>query len=360
MAGSCLVAGLGGDMEERGTRGAAVARRPEPSWPTVIATTVRLWLERHPVRRPATSGRRLLALAGVLAVVVAAAAAGAFIGRGAASPAALSRHANPASPAAASMNAASMNAASMNAASMNAATAARDQAAGWVARQVAPSAIVACDPAMCAALQASGVPAGLLLMLGTAAADPLGSDVVVATPALRTQFGARLETVYAPAVIASFGSGTARIDIRAMAPDGTAAYAAALAADRSARVFAGHQLLLNRRIQAGASVRAALRAGEVDARLLAMFAALAAEQPLRILALADPSPGVVSLAVPYRGAEIAPWRAGTKTAALVRAMLSFLRAQRLPYLPMQAALAGRSALNLEYSAPSPLGLLSGP
>ena len=79
-----------------------------------------------------------------------------------------------------------------------------------------------------------------------------------------------------------------------------------------------------------------------------MFAALAAEQPLRILALADPSPGVVSLAVPYRGAEIAPWRAGTKTAALVRAMLSFLRAQRLPYLPMQAALAGRSALNLEY------------
>ena len=230
----------------------------------------------------------------------------------------------------------------------------------WVARQVAPSAIVACDPAMCAALQASGVPAGRLLMLGTAAADPLGSDVVVATPAVRTQFGARLETVYAPAVIASFGSGAARIDIRAVAPDGAAAYAAALAADRSARVSAGRQLLRNRRIQAGSGVRAALRAGEVDARLLAMFAALAAEQPLRILALADPSPGVVSLAAPYRGAEIAPGHAGTKTAARVRAMLSFLRAQRLPYLPTQAALAGRSALNIEYSAPSPLGLLSGP
>jgi hypothetical protein len=274
-----------------------------------------------------------------------AAAADVYIVWGALSPPALSRQANPASPAAVSIRAA---------------TAARDQAAAWVARQVAPSAIVACDPAMCDALQASGVPAGRLLMLGTAAADPLGSDVVVATPALRTQFGARLETVYAPAVVASFGSGTAQIDIRASAPDGTAAYAAALAADRGARVFAGQQLLRNRHIQAGSGVRAALRAGEVDARLLAMFAALAAEQPLRILALADPSPGVLSLAAPYRGAEIAPGPAGTKAAAQVQAMLSFLRAQRLPYLPMQAALAGRSALNIEYSAPSPLGLLRGP
>jgi hypothetical protein len=331
-------------MKEHGPRGAGVTRRSEPSWPTVIATTVRLWLERHPGRRG------LLALAGVLAVAVTAATVGAVIGRGVTSSAALSRPANSASPAANSINAASINAATM----------ARDQAAVWVARQVAPSAIVACDPAMCAALQASGVPAGRLLMLGTTAADPLGSDVVAATPALRSQFGARLETVYAPAVIASFGAGAARIDIRAMAPDGAAAYTAALDADRSARVSAGRQLLRNRRIQAGAGVRAALRAGEVDARLLAMFAALAAEQPLRILALADPSPGVASLAVPYRGAEIAPGLAGTKSAARVGTMLSFLRAQRPPYLPTRAALAGRSALNIEYAAPSPLGLLNGP
>jgi hypothetical protein len=29
-----------------GDRGAVP---PEPSWPTVIATTIRLWLERHPI-----------------------------------------------------------------------------------------------------------------------------------------------------------------------------------------------------------------------------------------------------------------------------------------------------------------------
>ena len=36
-------------MEYRGTRPPARTPRPEPSWPTVIATTLRLWLERHPI-----------------------------------------------------------------------------------------------------------------------------------------------------------------------------------------------------------------------------------------------------------------------------------------------------------------------
>ena len=98
------------------------------------------------------------------------------------------------------------------------------EAANWIAGQVAASAIVACDPAMCAALHADGLPATRLLVLGTATADPLGSDVVVATLAVRNQFGTRLQSVYAPVVIASFGTGAGRIDIRAIAPDGTAAY----------------------------------------------------------------------------------------------------------------------------------------
>jgi hypothetical protein len=52
--------------------------------------------------------------------------------------------------------------------------------------------------------------------------DPLGSDLVIATAAIRAQFGARLASVYAPAIIASFGSGNARIDIRLVFPGGTA------------------------------------------------------------------------------------------------------------------------------------------
>ncbi len=38
-------------MEYRGMSPPGRTPRPEPSWPTVIATTVRLWLERHPVKR---------------------------------------------------------------------------------------------------------------------------------------------------------------------------------------------------------------------------------------------------------------------------------------------------------------------
>jgi hypothetical protein len=164
--------------------------------------------------------------------------------------------------------------------------------------------------------------------------------------------------VYAPVVIASFGSGPTRIDIRAVAADGTAAYDSAQTADRSARIAAGEELIGNHRIAMTTSAAAVLRAGQVDPRLLAMLAALAAQQPLRILAFGDPSPGA-SAAIPLRSVELAPAEAGTQTAARLRTMLSFLQAQQLPFLPATAALVPGSALSVEYAAPSPLGLLSG-
>ncbi|HEY5395727.1 MAG TPA: hypothetical protein VIL16_10055 [Trebonia sp.] len=322
----------------------AGARRSEPSWPTVIATTVRLWVGRHPVAGLKVTGWRLLALVGCAVLAVSAAVAAVVVGTTATSPARPPSRAT--------------SAGSQISLSLQAATASRATAARWIAGQVSPSAIVACDPAMCAALQASGVGAGRLLALGPSASDPLGSDLVVATPALRSQFGARLASVYAPVVIASFGSGPARIDIRAVAADGTAAYDSALAADRSARIAAGAQLIGNHRIAVAAAAGAVLRAGRVDPRLLAMLAALAAQQPLRILAFGDPSPGA-SAAIPLRSVELAPAQAGTHAAARLGAMLSFLRAQQLPFLPTAAALVHGSALSVEYAAPSPLGLLSG-
>ena len=94
-------------------------------------------------------------------------------------------------------------------------------------------------------------------MLGAAAADPLGSDVVMATQAVRDEFGGRLADVYAPAVIASFGAGAAAIDVRAIAPSGAAAYKSALAADRLARIAAGRQLLGNSHITVSPAARAA-------------------------------------------------------------------------------------------------------
>jgi len=337
-------------MEYHGRGLSARARSPEPSWPAVIATTLRLWLERHPVfgRRGTRRRRAVMALAAVALVVIGALGPGAardIIGHGATSSSSAASRDPGQGPVSGPL--------------LGASAATRGEAAMWIARQVAGSAIVACDPAMCAALQADGLPATRLLVLGTAAADPLGSDVVVATSAVRNQFGTRLQSVYAPAVIASFGTRAGRIDVRAIAPDGTAAYQAALAADRRSRISAGGQLLRNPRIIASAAARQALSAGDVDSRLLLMLAALAVQQRVRITAFGDPSPGA-SHDVPLRGVQLAPLGSGAAAGASLRSVLSFIDAQRQPFQPLRAGLAGSSAVTIEYAAPSPLGLLGGP
>jgi hypothetical protein len=230
----------------------------------------------------------------------------------------------------------------------------RHAAAAWVAQQVSPSVIVSCDPEMCSELQASGFPPSQLIELPPTAPDPLGSALVVATPAIRSQFGARLASVYAPLVMASFGAAADRVEIRAVAPDGSSAFWSTLAADRAARMSAGKQLLLNKHIQASEAARAALRTGRVDQRLLVTLAALAAQLPLRLIVFNDPSPGA-SPDVPLRGAEI-----GTAASAGLTTMLAFLTAQRPPYLPAVARIArnagGQSVVTVRFDALGLMGL----
>jgi hypothetical protein len=246
---------------------------------------------------------------------------------------------------------------------LRAAAAVRTRAAAWMARQVSRDAIVACDPAMCSALLARGIPSGNLLKLGVSSPDPLGSDVVVATAAVRSQFGGRLASVYAPGILASFGSGSLRIDVRAIAPDGATAYETALASDLAARRVVGRQLLGNPRLKVSAAARAALWAGQVDPRLLTTLAALAATSPagtgsVQVSAFGDSGPGA-SQGMPMRSAQITePFRADL---GRLRGMVAFVRAQRPPYLPAQALITtgagGSPVLSIGFSAPSPAGLL---
>jgi hypothetical protein len=326
-------------MEEPGLARPARPRQAEPSWPKVIATTVRLWWQRHArARRVLVAGVLTAAAAGTAGTVVAlhgAAAAG--------------------SPRPAAARAAAPSAQAV--ASLQAAQQVRQHAAEWIARQVSTDAIVSCDPVMCATLESGGVPASRLLVLGVQSPDPLGSDVIVATPAVRTEFGSRLGSVYAPVVIASFGSGSGRIDVRAVAPDGSAAYLAALAGDRRARVAAGRQVLRNRGISVSASARKDLLAGRVDPRLLITLVALAAQQPVHVASFGDPSPGAAS-GIPLRGVQITPGRPARRLAELER-MMSFFRAQQVPFVPARIKAGGGFTLNVQYDAPSPLGLLTG-
>ncbi|HEY3976099.1 MAG TPA: tetratricopeptide repeat protein [Streptosporangiaceae bacterium] len=234
---------------------------------------------------------------------------------------------------------------------------ARVQAAAWVARQAGSRAVVSCDPAMCTALRAQGVPAGNLLVIGAAGqSDPLGSDIVAATAAVRGTLGARLARVYAPLVLAQFGTGSARIEIRLTAPDGSAAYLRALRADRAARVNAGQQLLANRRLSEDPGPERELADGQVDSRLLTTIAALTAVRRLRIVAFTASGPGA-DPRVPLPSAELA----ATGTGAALSDVAAFLRAQRPPYLAAVISAArlpsGQPVLRVTFGEPGPVGLL---
>jgi lipopolysaccharide exporter len=222
---------------------------------------------------------------------------------------------------------------------------AQAQAAAWIAGQVSGDAIVACDPGMCAALREQGVAAGRLMPLRSAAASPRGASVLVTFPPASGLLAGR----YAPALIASFGSGGNRVEVRAVEPGGASAYRAALRADLAGRRAAGSQLLQNSHIRFAGPGAAQLRAGEVDTRVLATLAVLASHYSFSVAGFADTGPGAPVL---FRQVVI------TGVGRGLPAALAMVRTQNPPYLPARAAVVGRTGLSIEFAAPSPLGLLS--
>jgi hypothetical protein len=324
----------------------------EPSWGRVLATTITLWVRRlHPAgfvpqRRPGRpdrnwfrehSGRlrrltvwRLAVLLVVLAVVAVAA----------------SEFAGTASPGTRTHSTSNSGPRGAHGVSSQA------QAAAWIANQVSSDAMVACNPAMCAALQQQGVAADRLLPFQPGSADPIDASVVVTSPSASSQ----LTDKYAPALIASFGSGLTRIEVRATEPGGAAAYESALRADLTARKYAGSELLRNWRIQFTARDTAQLRAGEVDSRLLATLAALASQYSFRVTSFGDASPGVQAL---FREATIT--LGGGDGAAGLAGAAALANEQDPPFLPTHVTIghpAGQPELSIEFAAPSLLGLLT--
>jgi hypothetical protein len=341
-----------------GTVGHIAADTPEPSWAKVLATTISLWVSRR-LRRigigrrtagpsygePAAGSRGLGTRRWRVVALVLAAAVLALVGLLVSG--ALSNGGSPARSAA--------PASGSGTSSLSAAAAARDEASAWVAQQVSSTDIVACDPAVCAELQARGLPAGRLLPLQPGA-SPFGADVIVASPAVRSEFGSQLTEEYAPALIASFGSGAARVDVRAIASLGGAAYRAAEPADLAARKAAGAQLLHNPRFQATARAASQMTAGRVDSRLLVTLASLVAQRSVSVASFGDSGPGAPVL---YR--QVTLGSSGGKVADLT-ADLDQVHTQRNPYLPASATIVhpgAQAQLRIEFGAPSLPGLLSG-
>jgi hypothetical protein len=246
------------------------------------------------------------------------------------------------------------NTAAVDSATLAAAAQSRQQAASWIAAQVSRGVIISCDPLMCAALAQHGFPAANLATIGPNTADPLGSGIVVATAAIRSQFGSRLASVYAPLIIAEFGTGSSQVQVRVIAPDGTAVYLAAEQTDLRAREAAGRQLLGNKNVHLPAGARVQLADGLVDTRILITLAGLAHRYPLTIHDFGDAGPGAQPTA-PLRSLSLS-----TPSATYLRQVQAFLHAQRAPLLALTSVQGqGKSTvLTIEFTAPSPLGLLS--
>jgi len=184
--------------------------------------------------------------------------------------------------------------------------------------------------------------------------DPFGSGIVMSTMAVRSQLGPRLATAYAPAVIASFGSGASLVQVRVTAVGGAAAYHSAMRADLLARKVAGGELNGNKAIRIPSSARAELADGRVDSRLLITLAALAHRVPVKIVRFSDSGPGA-SPGMPLRMLTVT-----APTAGYLRQLLIFLRAQRPPLraLVSQQGRGKATTVQIEFTAPSPTGLLS--
>jgi hypothetical protein len=334
------------------------AANPPPRWGTVLGNTIRMSARQG--FWPATTRWRVISaliLAAVLfcgGAVTVALTRGTTAGKGTAGGA-KSAGTGPASTGTSSAGQPAVDAA------IAAAAAARAAAAAWIARQVDPAAIVACDPQMCGVLQGEGIPAGRLLVLGAGNAGPLGSDVIVSTAAVREEFGSRLTSVYAPVALATFGSGSAQMAVRVVAADGSAAYLRSLQADVIARCAVGGMLLRNPDLRVSPAGRRELAAGQVDARLLSAFAALATPYHVDITGFGAPAAGA-SPGIPLRSADISPAPAGPRGgAATLDSLKRFLLAQQALFRPADVTTvrlaSGQTVLRVEFTAPSPLGLL---
>jgi hypothetical protein len=142
-----------------------------------------------------------------------------------------------------------------------------------------------------------------------------------------------------------------------------------LHADAVARRAAGGLLLRNPHVRVSPAGRRDLAAGQVDTRLLSALGALATPYHVDITGFGAPAAGA-SPGVPLRSADISPADISPAEARRGRAAASldsvkrFLLTQRAPFRPANVTTvrlaSGQAVLHVEFTAPSPLGLLGAP
>jgi hypothetical protein len=236
-------------------------------------------------------------------------------------------------------------------------------AASWVFQQVSRADhVVSCDPQMCTALTAAGFPARDVQALEptTPYLVPLGSKVIVVTQTVRDLYGSWFTSEYAPAVLATFGSGDDSITVRVIAAGGAAMYSAQQRADVSQRKEIWTTLASDRRISTSAEAKQQLLAGLVDGRLLFAILSLIEPEPINIVDFGNIGPGVgPGIALRYMDLAVTDRAAHLASAAYVQALQANLRT--ITYRPVRTVIkrlpSGQAVLRIEFAAPTPFGLL---
>ena len=235
----------------------------------------------------------------------------------------------------------------------------RDATAAWVASQVSRARPISCDPVMCQALRADGVPVADLLALKPGGGDPLHSGVIVVTPAVIKMVGTEFLTADAPATIASFGSGSRQDSVRVIYPQGAAAYAVALRQDIADRKANESALLENPRVTAPPA-RPPAAPGRPGRFPAAVYPGRSLRRGGRssIVAFGDRAPGA-SPGVPLRSADLAVTgdAAGLarQMSAYARQLQDFFASARIRAVRLAN---GQDVVQVEFAAPSPLGVLN--
>jgi hypothetical protein len=330
-------------------------RQANPPWIKVIGTTLRLWLRRRVLRVPDSermgtryAGRVVAVLAAV--VVIAGGAVAGVLTVHAQTAGSHRQHAGARpklTPAQAAAQAAAVAAARTNG----------EAAARWIAAQVGQGLVVGCDPATCAAILAAGYPTGGQVVLQPGVRLPGAGSLIVATAAVRAQYGTRLASA-APAVIASFGSGAQAVQVAVVVPGGPQAYIQAASNALAARQDAGRTLLRDRTVHTRGAIRAELGSGRVDPRLITVLARLAAHYAVYVVRFGDNGPQA-GAATPFRMAEVAASssRGGRRASSDLSGMEKLLKSQPAGYRAelLQLRLpGGMHVLEIKFLAPSPI------
>ena len=345
------------DRAGGGPGGTAAGSReiPDPPWINVIGTTLRLWLRRRVLRVP-DSGRIGTRHRGRIAAVLAAVVV--VAGGAVAVALAVHAHADGVHRQSYLIRLKRLSAeAQARAAAAAAAQANGDAAARWIAAQADHGLVIGCDPATCTAILAAGYSTGGQVVLQPGVRLPGPGSLIVATPAVRAQYGAQLGTL-APATIAAFGTGAQAVQVRVIVPGGPQGYSQTVSKALAARRHAGRTLLQDRKVHARGAIKTDLRSGRIDPRLITDLRRLAAHYAVYLVRVGDAGPQA-GRAVPFRLAEVAvsPRGSGRGDASNLRGMEKLLKSEPARYRPelLRKRLAGGAAvLEIKFLAPSPV------